>query len=152
MAVQIGGDIRTTILAALLLCSISSTAADGYICVTEVATGVAYDENRKAWRSTHFTNRPTYIFRKLKKDEKVRYRLSATELPWGVFETGESYPKAYCEDFGIGTVLDCGRFIEKFRMSKETLRFIGYYMFGYVDGVDNNDNTPAILIGKCSPL
>ncbi len=34
--------------------------------------------------------------------------------------------------------------------NKETLRFADYYAFGYTDGVDNNDNTPAVTVGKCT--
>ncbi len=74
---------------------------------------------------------------------------------WTLTELGEKTPLlANCDDTyreqRTNEIYCDGLFT--LRMNKETLRFLYSYFYGYTDGVDNNANTPALAIGKCTPL
>mgnify|MGYP001823129356 CR=1 FL=1 len=47
--------------------------------------------------------------------------------------------------------LVCNSFLGQLNFSKETLRYIESYMFGYVQGKDNKYNAPKVTVGTCVP-
>jgi len=123
--------------------------AEGYICVTDMATGFAYKAG--AWRSTSF----------MPKEKFLVVRASGGEAPqvkWGVWPLGEEQAIAWCRDeFDKSGDLVCKetRLVDvTFKMNKNTLRFLYAYLVGYWDRTAANESkdTPAIAIGKCSPM
>lgn len=75
-------------------------------------------------------------------------------------EVGSSAPKFFCTHDFEGYVLSCKGFGD-FIFNRHNNRFLSTYMLGYYsDDPDQKDsvlgpegsNTPAMSIGKCSPL
>lgn len=48
--------------------------------------------------------------------------------------------------------MSCTTILEEFRINVKTLRMMKVYAIGFIDGQDNNDNTPAIMVGTCSKI
>ena len=128
--------------------SSSSLAADTYLCVVDAMTGFSIDKNTNRWRTTNFTAEKKVLFTRSK----------SGKVAWEVTEVGSSLPDAVCEkDFNEGGNLFCSG-LGEYKLNKQQLRFLYVYPFGYWD-VDNKSdlfkegrNTPAMGIGKCSPL
>jgi hypothetical protein len=126
-----------------LFSNITHLGNESYICVADSATGFAFNKTSKKWKSTFFTTENKYI---ISKSKKAKYQ-------WSVKEVGESYIYSSCKnDFNSGGYIFCIGIGNTFTMNKNTFRFIMTYRLGYLDGIDNDDNTPHIEIGKCSPI
>ena len=133
----------------LLLCSGSVMAEKEqktYLCITEIAGGIKYDSSVKSWKEAKFKTPEKYLIKFNDKD----YPLSSATIS----EFGTGYPIYYCEEEGKYKVapLVCHSPFGHFHFNKKTLRFLESYMLGYIDGIDNNDNTPLVRGGTCSPL
>lgn len=135
--------MRVTLVAlfAVALMSESSHGSDrNYLCVGDMATGFKY--NGAKWESVNF----------FVNDSKFAVKISGLAVE--VTKIGDSYPMASCdlyaEDAGQ---FSCGGLGFGFVMNFRSLRFQTFYGIGYIAGEDGNDpDTPAITIGKCSPL
>lgn len=46
----------------------------------------------------------------------------------------------------------CNTFGGEWSMNISNGRFLSTYTWGYVDGVNSNDNTPSIEVGSCSKI
>jgi hypothetical protein len=123
--------------------------AEGYICVTDMATGFAYKSG--AWRSTNFTAKEKFVVVRVAGGD-------APQFKWGVWPLGESQAVAWCRDeFDKSGKLICSETLPlnvTFKMNRNTLRFLYAYLVGYWDGTgaDESKDTPAIAVGKCSPI
>jgi len=49
-------------------------------------------------------------------------------------------------------IFRCNMILGEFIFNSKSKRFIKTYTAGYLSGQDNNDNTPYVMIGTCSPL
>jgi hypothetical protein len=128
-----------------LIWCIPALAQEQFLCIPDQSTGFRFSDGR--WARVGFRTEEKYLVRRAKEDEA---RLPAK---WVVIEVGNDFPMTWCEDdFGDGDWLYWDGGLTTWRMSKKTLRFMAVYLYGYVDGKDNNDNTPALYIGKCSAL
>ena len=56
-----------------------------------------------------------------------------------------------CAPAASGKTLRCYDGVEDFRMNIETRRFTVFYMYGYVDGEDDDKDTPSVALGLCAP-
>ena len=139
--------MRTALLLVLLLVSPSWQTAFAdedpkWICVAEAATGFMYIEGK--WVVVNFDV------------EASRYLVS--NKPWlgdmryQVVRLGEEYGSA-CQENGPTKegFLQC-KGLKQFLININTLRYVKAYLYGFADGTDNNDNTPHIERGTCSPL
>jgi len=128
-----------------------------WICKTEAAGGVAYDNGK--WRGTAFRGERTYT---LSYDEDIHKYL--------VRKLGQSrYVVACMSDFSVGGYLTCDKKPDylgdsTFRFNSKSLRFSLVYAGIYVgigvrkDGPDGEllgddiGDTPSVEVGKCSPF
>ena len=134
-----------TVLAVLwVLASASVYAEERYMCVPDQAAGFSFDQNSSRWKSVNL------------QAEKERYIISGetlTDSSLSIVSAGANYDECR-SDKGFSNTneayFECifGEFI----FNKNTGRFLRTYTAGYIDGLDNNQNTPAILIGRCSPF
>ena len=119
---------------------------DAYVCITDKSSGFKFDTTTKKWDAATFRiDEEKFIIKREKNNLKY---------PWKVSPVGQPYPISTCEkDFTDAGYLFCTGF-EDFRFNKKNLRFMSAYLLGYIDGAgqDEGKNTPAIKIGKCSPL
>lgn len=140
-------------VAVIFLCGLLSSTAfagESYLCIADLATGFAFDKKQGTWGNTNFKPTGKYLVSKAMNKESN----------WEIKEVGDSMAFAFCkDDFSENGSLPCGGFYE-FRMNRNTLRFLRAYLIGYwTDGPKSPDrlpsegaDTPAIHIGKCSPL
>ena len=143
-------NLRTIATATLILFS-TNTFAETWLCVSDQSVGFRFENS--TWNIARFVDRKYLI---TKKDG----RYSATEI-------GSKNRIRNCEadlnykdykEFREGIVEDsevtwqCRGPGTIFRFHLGELRYRRAYLFGYVNGADNNDDTPAIERGRCSPI
>ena len=86
----------------------------------------------------------------------------AADFKVSLTEGGTSYPD-YCfsKNFkgfpntsmtGTFDYLDCVDPPREYEFNLRTNRFLVYYRSGYLDGKDNNDNTPSMSGGTCTRI
>lgn len=119
--------------------------AEGFICAIEKMTG--FSKKSGSWQTATFNvdDQKFVVRRSTRQTEQVK---------WEVVDLGRSNPIIWCkEDFNSVDNLFCDG-IGEFRMNRKTLRFLYVYPFGYFffEPGEEGANTPAIGIGKCSPM
>jgi hypothetical protein len=118
------------------ICSVAQ-AQDTYLCIPKSATGYSYEKSTKSWEITSFNVR------------NEKYLLKKKSGIWSWDEFGQNTSLSECKE--LITKINC-RLAGELIFDKKTLRYLRTYIAGYVDGVNNNNNTPLIEIGTCSPL
>lgn len=128
--------------------SLSAIAADSYVCLAELTTGFSFDAGKNKWKSTDFRSEKKLVISRVKQKSYA----------WEAKEVGDSRPGATCEqDFNEAGNLFCSGVFD-LRFNNRTLRFLYVYPIGYwsddarVGMSREGANTPALAIGKCSPL
>jgi len=126
----------------LTLTSAPLNAGDRYLCVPQQAAGFSFDESLSRWKSINLVAEDvTFIISKVTSSRSALAIVSAESnneecrSKQGFVNTNEAYFECV---FG------------EFRFNKSTGRFLRTYTAGYTDGLDNQENTPAIVIGRCS--
>lgn len=135
-----------------------------YYCVVEMAGGLYYDESSKRWRSGTFHTDDKFVL-KLKylrtqmgkdfvnRDEAIQtFNVAIVE--------GGSNTDAECRSRDWSEVVEvrpnnyivCNAVLSDYIINLSNNRFLRNYMSGYVDGADNNKNTPAISGGTCTKI
>jgi hypothetical protein len=122
----------------MLMYTNSCFAQQAYICVADSSTGFKYNSNSRIWEQTGF---------RVSEDKKL---LKKVGQGWEWSSFGSTYGEK-CGEINSYGLLNCDILFGTLRFSKNTLRYIETYTVGYIDG-DKGGNTPAITIGKCSPL
>lgn len=131
-----------------LLLPLHAGAADSYLCVADLTTGFSYDGAKKKWKSADFRSDKKLVISRGKQKTHA----------WEAKEVGDSLPGATCEkDFNDAGNLFCSGVFD-LRFNSRSLRFLYVYPIGYWSDGDKpgmsreGDNTPAVAIGKCSPV
>lgn len=117
--------------------------ADQYLCTADMVTGFSWNEEDRKWTSTNFNvNNENYLISSVESETGGYYVIK---------KLGDKKTIATCQSgFDERGFLYC-KDIVVFRMNREARRYLLVYPSGYVEGHDNNDNTPFVEIGKCSP-
>jgi hypothetical protein len=126
-----------------------------YECKADAAVGFAFDESARSWRSTNFQARGRYIIRQLISDEMQNEFIIPKGSTWGVFTDQFKTPRFGCPEPKTSVYesgLHCGLRWDEFEFDPNPLRYQTNYLGGYVDGRDNNEDTPAIEIGRCKAI
>ena len=131
------------------LCGNLAISQDAYICIPTARTGFSMNLSTKKWEQTRF---------RIDDDKKI---LKKNNDKWEWRKFGVNYSYSDCTSggdpnskggFNSAGFMFCSTIAGNMRISKNTLRYIETFEYGYFDGKDNNDNTPFIEIGTCSPL
>ncbi len=117
----------------------NANAQEGYLCVSEAAGGVSYEKNINKWKGTVFRTKNDKILITNKNNKWIMKQFDST------IENDCNAPNE------IG-VMRCNNLFGTFIFNTKTRRYLSTYIAGYIDGVDNNDNTPSIEIGICTKL
>ncbi|MCA1514559.1 hypothetical protein [Bradyrhizobium sp. NBAIM01] len=137
-----------------------------YYCTNEAAGGVSYEERQSRWAGTVFRPSKPFVL-------KLNYLGSSREKMYEWADPSDvarfnvtvtaagSNKDIPCYDlrdplkpilvWGNGWVR-CESSLSEIRFNTENNRFMRAYLVGYVDGEDNNENTPSISIGVCTKL
>lgn len=137
----------------LLACSGSAVAQELYHfdCKVDLSTGYRFDEALRSWQPTQFKAQETYTLRHLTDTEIANQFPAEKGNSWGAFKPGDRSSQLLCPEPSpsFPDRFVCGRTGHIFELNSRPLRFQLYYSGGYVLGVDNNENTPFIEIGRC---
>ncbi len=76
------------------------------------------------------------------------------EFLYSITRFGEEFPDFYCEKDAPNRsgYIHCEDGVGSFRINIKTMRYMKVYPIGYIDGEDNNTDTPMIEIGTCRKL
>jgi len=118
------------------ICSVAQ-AQDTYLCIPKSATGYSYEKVTNNWEMSSFNV------------GNEKYLLKKKSNTWSWEKFGESNSFSSCKE--MNSRITCS-LVGDVIFDKKTLRYLRTYIAGYVDGVNNNNNTPLIEIGTCSPL
>jgi len=114
-------------------------AQEGYLCVSEAAGGVSYDKGSKTWKGTSFN---------IKSEKQL---ITKKGNKWIIKDFGSTLENE-CTISSASNIMKCDKIHSDLILNTKTLRYISSYLWGYIDGVDNNNNTPHIEIGICTKL
>lgn len=135
---------RASFVAAVVsLLSVSGVhAQEGgrWLCLPDETTGFKFNGTR--WASAKLdSSRDRYL---------LAWKPEDKQYAWSSFGETLSIP---CLGPSPGKTISCdfyGVILISFNVTH--LRYSYFYTAGYVDGVDNEKNTPFVEIGKCSPF
>jgi len=135
-----------------------------YLCVTEAAGGMYFDESKKRWEGTVFQPDGKFVLRmKFVSEGKnfTRYEVKASRLgsnnvkdakyaEWDCFPRMGSGP--YVEDWG-GT-FTCHVLRDTYYFNVSNNRLLKFSEGGYLGypGDDKNHDTPAVSAGTCAKI
>lgn len=159
------------ILTALFLLPLAAHAQDkgnhSYFCKTEVAGGLHYNETVKKWTSTSFKPQEDFVLRLKYVETKVEkiWQYASKEEPVTYYSVtltpkGTTSPyNCFAHDTTNGqvrvtptTMIVCNSNLTDYKFNLGGGRFLSAYLFGYVDGLDKNDNTPGVAGGTCTKI
>ncbi|MEP7240578.1 MAG: hypothetical protein ABI697_06810 [Devosia sp.] len=157
--------------AAIVVVSQPAGAADkdfsgSYYCTEEFGGGIGYNESLKQWQGQAFIPQAKFIVGlKLPSStpnsgnaENLVQTYSMTTTDSGTTNTsactysgnyGDESPVRLETDFPL---LGCWSNFFSYRIDLATLRYLRVYFAGYVNGADNNDNTPSVMGGTCTKI
>lgn len=140
-----------------------------YLCIADASGGIRYDDASNQWVGTRFNTDKRYILTAkangLVNDPifdlpKMTYIITWKQhgANWDEFMSGcwtvsdelrKINPMSSYLDFGS---LNCRAYGGPLTVNFNNLRFMSTYLYGFVDGMDNNENTPFIHVGKCTKI
>ena len=138
------------ILCGLFVCLFLASVAYGeekYICIAEKTVGFSYNEHTKEWQNTFFKDEDKYLLSKC----------PGSGCSFLLKELGAQFSTATCKSpFTKYGYIFCSSSIIQFKFNKDNGRYLLVYPIGYYnktpeDEKQNND-TPYMQIGKCSPF
>lgn len=137
-----------------------------YFCTTEMAGGLAFSTTAKRWEPATF--RPTHKFVLKVKYHRVREEANSFEksgksivfdVEASVTDAGTSTVKnCHPMDGSLGHIemrdhqFHCEAILMQYRFNLLNNRFLKAYLQGYVEGPDNNEDTPSISGGTCTKI
>lgn len=125
--------------ALLVLIPLSGFAQNSYLCLPNSSAGFSYNNASKKWERSFFNVG----------DTKNLLNKSAKGWVWSEFGEKGGYA---CKEPKDGSVIRCDLILGELIFDKKTQRYIKTYVVGYTDGRDDNNNTPNMTIGSCTPL
>lgn len=133
-----------------------------YICVGEAAGGIRYDDKTKKWIPTHFRVDNDKFIIKVTATGRTTYdtgfspveTVMGYSVEYSVPGSGDTQ-ECYLPEGVNGKIVTNGRFrcqsaLTRYQFNLISMRYMEAYESGFIDGEDNNDNTPSITIGYCS--
>lgn len=155
---------RLGCILALTIAVISSaktqTLEASYFCSAESSGGLFYDARMRSWRGSIFDAKDKFVLGIKTLASRMESGETVDELLVTITKSGSDYPSP-CSDL-IGSphktvtakygVIRCKANLTDYVIGTETNRFLMIYGFGYVDGKENNDNTPSVTGGTCTKI
>ena len=134
--------ITLLIITAAVASRADAQQPEGFVCITEQATGFAFNKEAKRWEPTNF------------RTHDLKYLLTKGKYGWTFKRLGQTGLDEMCREVGDSGLIRCDD-LHAVTFNKKTLRFQAVYPHGYVmppAGSPEGANTPGIEIGRCSPL
>ena len=160
-----------TLIAVLLLGLSDSRAIElknaSYFCAVEFAGGLAFNKTLKKWESAKFRADSKFILKLEFLRRGIQKAPTGVDEPFADFnvtitEAGTNninpcFPMERVADLNVKMTgnfdrLNCISAFSEHVFNLKTNRFLAYYKYGYVDGNDNNDDTPGVFGGTCTKI
>ena len=137
--------------------------SDGaYYCAVNFAGGIAYNDTLKRWEGALFNPSGNFVaklsFHESKKKSIGSFTFDLDEYDVTITEERDNSVTDNClhdkkpptneEKFGMS----CNTGLKEYKFNFDNHRFMKIYTEGYVTGVDNNNDTPAISGGLCTKI
>lgn len=140
-----------------------------YLCISDTAGGIRFDDVSKKWVSAKFTSGDRYILTTtssgLVKDEVFQQPTMTYHVTWephganydafmkGCWTQADQLKKInpYMSFGGNGSIT-CNLAGGELKINLQKLRYLQSYTFGFVDGIDDGGNTPLVEIGNCTKI
>lgn len=173
--------IRSQIIYAIILATLFATLATpvsyaqssesaGYLCTSNMAVGFAYNNSLKKWEGVHlglqgvfskFTLRLKHLKDRARNNSAGEHE-DISDYVATISEMGTS-AAIPCTFGGTGINsriivvgdddnLVCAAKRRRITFNLESGRFISAFLFGYVDGIESNDNMPTMSGGTCEKM
>lgn len=136
-----------------------------YYCTVKFAGGISYNNSLQQWHGDTFQPEGNFVMKLGFRETRKVFGSDSDVYDVAITKEGASGP-SYCvidteppatpeppaidELGGLSCTVLRGTYEYKFNFNNH--RFIKIYTYGYTDGVDNNDNTPAISGGLCTKI
>jgi hypothetical protein len=140
----------------------AETIGANYYCREEFGGGLAYNEKTQKWQGAVFSTRSNFVvhMEEVRTTASGKYAIDARRLT--VTKEGEN-TKAKCLDLTQDLddmervqvqkdIVRCVANITQYQFNIVNNRFLKIYTYGYVNGVDNGDDTPAVAGGRCTKI
>jgi hypothetical protein len=137
------------------------TFSGTYVCLDEFGGGIAYDQRTQRWLGTTFSPSRRFVLKLNFAPERRPDKLpEGIEVYTGVISiVGDEGSNHECSWGGSRTLavfsdgdLLCYAALSTYRFNLKTLRFTTAYQRGYVDGEDDNQDTPRMMGGSCAKI
>lgn len=149
------------VVVSMLLSSpaVADDLSGSYLCVQEVGGGLRFDETTRKWTSANFRAEDKLVFTlKFLGSGEDKYIGSYADYTITISILGGSSEPETClgrnPDYSVrtwGRYFACSS-ITQYQVNLEDMRYLETYAVGYVDGKDNNENTPSIFGGTCAKI
>jgi len=144
------------LLVAALLCTTWSPLAlaedepTTYICKTEQTTGFSYKNG--VWKPQNEWKQSTFVLQYMGgMPEKSYWVLTRLGFPLALADCDDSYLDSSKKKRVRGPLITCTG-ISEMEMNTTTRAFIYSNIQNFVDDFDQENTTPTLSIGKCSPF
>lgn len=162
----------TVLTAVFALTSHAQNSEDAsYFCTRQMAAGLAYNATLQKWEGvqlsaegsfSRFILRMKFLKERvhrniLDEEEDVNdYEVSITEAgtnsPFPCRGAGTGFSTKIITVVGDNGDVECSARTYSFTFNIESNRFISVFLHGYVDGIDDNENTPMVSGGTCTKI
>ena len=134
-----------TIITSLLISLFTTSlyAADAYLCITEISSGISFNKSLNKWEPIIFQSGEKLLLKRSKKKGfKWRASLHKDKNFWSLCRT----------DFNKYNTISCDGFFN-FIMNKKNMKFKAFNIEGYTESSQfANRFNLYISIGKCSEI
>ena len=156
--------IATSLVGCAAVAEPEQDFSGAYFCTAEAAGGVRFNDSTERWQGTRFTADTKRIIT-IERGGKVldvvpesldyyyvTYKYHGEDIDLGcvdVSDTLSEFPQLIHINDGEISCKTYGGWLE---VNLRNGRFLQTSTAGYTDGIDNNRNTPAVVIGTCSRI
>lgn len=144
----------------------SDTYSGAYLCIQEFGGGISWDEGTKKWGGTRFNATGKVVLKldpvstrivKNFLDEDIQvtdYQVTVTAMGEDFASPCSPRQGDYTGPVTVGDRgwVGCTASFTDYSFNLSNLRYLEAYMVGYISGVDNNENTPAMMGGTCAKI
>jgi hypothetical protein len=167
---ELGTQITCGVICLMLLTATESSTANAqsdksvsYFCATDSAGGLWFNSSSKKWEGSTFRGNEKFVLRlkflrsrtqknTFNVDEAVTdYEVTATQAGENFAAPclGGNKTEVTVDQYGM---VECEWAMGELRFNSRNNRFILAYLRGYINGKDNNDDTPSMSGGICTKI
>lgn len=138
-----------------------------FFCTTDASGGISYNTPAKRWEGTRFKADGKFLLKmeylQSHTDKGKYFETDISDYMVSITPAGEKHDQqcnyfyfyAHTENKSVPVMnggFRCDAVLTDYVFDLDSNRFLSVYLQGYVDGKDNNENTPAVSAGTCTTI